>query len=534
MPHVPAPRRELPAPRVRLALAGLALLCAGGVVVRAVGLERQEAELGRRVLPLVEGTRQSAVAQDLARAGDPLALELVAVRRLFEEALRGSGERARPIAQLELAAELAARAVARQPLQGEALAAQGATIYLLRSTLRDPRLLTEPEAWEVPLERARSLAPARADAQRFLAVAYLELWRFLPETKKRHARQLVARALEEPYYFERIVKPWLTVAGTVEDALAPMPEDPAAWEKLLYFLGQRFDWSGLARAHEAWFALLDRRAQAALGRAEVALAAGQPAAARAEIPRLLPELPVDGRFAATLGRALTLLPAGPVEGTAADELGPWLDWELERCLQGRCVLPAPALSRLGFAAAARDEASAAAAALATGDLAEAERLERRSIALEPGRWARYQLLRARALARRGDLAGARTALARVPAEPALELATAWTEQAVERRPSVRRQTAWQRLERRTSTGILLDRPAAGLAIAWGSLPADGATVELVIDGERTAVAAVEPGAGSWRVRRALAPGPHTIEVRTLSSNHGEPAVPVALEVVGSG
>jgi hypothetical protein len=534
MPTLPAPRRELPPPRVRVALACLALACAGWVVARAVGLERHEAELERRVLPLVEGSRQSSVAQELARAGDPLALELVAVRRLFEGALRASGERARPIAQLELAAELAARAVARQPLQGEALAAQGATIYLLRSTLRDPRLLTEPQAWEEPLERARTLAPARADAQRFLAVAYLELWRFLPESKKRHARQLVARALEEPYYFERIVKPWLTVAGTVEDALAPMPEDPAAWEKLLYFLGQRFDWSGLARAHEGHFTLLERRAGAVLARAEAALAAGRPSVTRTEILGLVPELPVDGRFAALLGRALTLLPAGPLEGAAADALAPWLDWELERCLAGRCALPPPALSRLGFAAAARDEASAAAAALAAGDLAQAEQLERRSVALEPARWARYRLLLARALAQRGDLAGARAALARVPVAPSLELATTWAEQAIERRPSQRHQTAWQRHERRAQVGLVLDRPATGLEIAWASLPADGATVELVVDGERAAVAAVEPGERAWRVRRALTAGPHTIEVRTLSSNHGEPAVPVALEVAGSG
>ncbi len=516
-------------PRTRFALVVLSL---GFAVVSVLTFatfraERRQATESARVL-LGAGDRES---ERLVHTGDPVLLGRDLARLLLARTVRELSSGQRPGLQrqrVEAALTAATTARRRAPASWEAAMLEGAAVYLGRSLARDSRLLTEPQAWEKPLAGALGLAPARRDPGRFLAMAYLELWAFLPAAKKAEARRLVAAALEDPSSFDQVIQPWLAVEPDLENALAPMPDDPRAWAKLFQLFGLKRDWRAWCRVEEGRAASLERRLGAVVGEA-----AGRGAAARPLLLGVLAEMPVDGRFAPLFSRAMAALPPGPVGPETTAALESWARWGLDLELAGRAALPGEVFERLAFALQATPEPLAALASLAANDLPAAELAERRSRSPNPRAWAPYWLLKARRLAERGDRAGAREALLAAEADPALAPLVAITAVRLGF-PALPAQTpsGWRLQEGRFVTRVPVGRRTPGLRIALDRVPPEGAAVELVLDGSRAALAAVRPGQTELLLARPLDPGLHQLELRTLAAVSGALVAPGAVAATG--
>src|SRR5262249_1694993 len=144
------------------------------------------------------------------------------------------------------------------------------------------------------------------------------------------------------------------------------------------------DWSGYlaaerARANVLTAALADR-----LARVEDTTPAGL--ARRGLLLRLLADTPVDVAYAPFVERLLARCPAGPNQPELRAALLDWLHLALDGYRHGAPVLGAVAIGRLAAAVGDVAAPEAALVALAGGDLAEAERLERRAAGIWSESW----------------------------------------------------------------------------------------------------------------------------------------------------
>lgn len=407
-------------------LFGLAVVTALVVAIVAATLWRADrrlrAELAHEAREL--GLVALGLERDLRWAADGDRARLVLARALVVGGL-GEGQAARPDAPLaarrfERAATLGEAVLAARPTSREAATLTGAARYLAWSTVRDPRLVTEHERWEAPLRLARRLGPGDREAARFLAMAYLELWSSLADTKRAEAREIVAVAFEDINTFYQLIDPWIAVAGTGPEGLAPIPEQSAAWVHLADRIAASGRVGDLCRVHERLAEARGGELAARLADARQRLALGEPKDARARFLAALAEVPPDGRFLPELTAALAETPAGPPDPPRAAGLRAWLRFALDQAALGRPVLDERKFETLTRAAGlvlpepqAPDStlALAAESALAASDLAAAERLERLAASLTSSTWSSYWLAKARLLAERADGDGQRRALA---------------------------------------------------------------------------------------------------------------------------
>lgn len=526
-------------------LAGLALLLAVGARVNHRDTERDR----RLVLDLLrtESLERLApeVEEDLRRERDPVWRRVQLARTLvtaeMDPARRAAedldptapSDPAASLARLSLARDLAAEALAERPSVWQASMLLGAATYLYRSQARDPRLVTAYRDWEDPLELALDRAPGKAEPGRFLAVAYLELWPVVSEEKRQIARTLMADAFRDPGIFRRLAEVWLAAVGDRRQAFAAIPPDPDAWTHVGRLLGREGDWEGVREARLRYHETLARRRGEDLEEARRRLEGGDLAEAR----RLLLLAATRGRPEPTavpvLIGALARLPPGP-PGRSAEAFREWLRWSLDLCLLDRCPLPPEVLDRVAGLAGDLKPSEAALAEMLSGDLARAERLERRSDRLWHPEWSPYLLAKARLHLDRGQPAAAAAVLEEVHPSWRERVPYQWLAWRVARAGGERRTlprperdiwpgSAWRRSPDDSVDRLELWLPGESvgpgsdrkLRLQLAGVPDAGAVVELRLDGEPVSTEVVHPG-DALSVPPPESPGLHLLELETVA------------------
>lgn len=436
------------------------------------------------------------------------------------------------LARLDAAADLATRALAGQPGSWDACMVLGGSNFLALSRRNDPRLRSRPELSEGLLLRARQLAPGRPEPARLLAAFYLGNWSRLAAPERAQAMAIIAVALENPTSFGLLVQHWLRVAPSLDLALSMIPDDPGYWRRLQQHFSERGD---LERYRDATARLADTVARWAPERTASAarqIARGGIREGRRTLLGVLAELrpSVDqsGLFAAALGK----LPPGPLGDRDVERLRRWLDWALELCLYSACPLDADTVERLVGLVPDLDAARRATAAVAAGDLAGGERIERTASPAPARAWDAYWLLKAEALAsrRRGVEAALalerlsetlRESLPELDAAVAVAVARGDAADLAAARAGLARRAAsswstaeWERSDWDLRLALL---PAGtGRLTARFQAPAEGAVVESLLDGESLGFFSLRPGE-RWETPEPVPAGAHLLHVRLLTS-----------------
>jgi hypothetical protein len=519
---------------LNLLLAALALALAGTAAWQRSRLVRAEQE-ARLWLEAAGVTRPAA----LDREPDAGRVSLKAARALLAAELDPARYDGVPAEEAEAAStrrlsENTARAeavLARRPASGEAALVAGISTYVAWSRARDPRLLTSYRTWEAPLEAARELAPGNREPERFLAVAYLELWQSLSPRKTELARGLLRALFSNPEDLERFLDPWLASAGSWREAFTVLPPRALAWEKVMQAYFRRGDLQGSAAARRRWDEALLAELRRTLAQAARCRQEGDVVCARDGYLRVVEQARSERRFVQLLEQALTECPAGPVGKERAARLAPQLAAALDRCLLAECGLSPTALERLARLIRDAPPSQRALAMLYAGELAEATTVERRANAQWSVEWGPYLIARSRLLADRGRTAEAREALAQLHREwedhpTALQARLALSRNAgavgeaaaTQARLEALGRAAWpgnawtvrrgvQRLE------IVTTAPASGLVVELAQVDAPGAVVELWLDGSAAGSFTVAEGATPLTLRQPLASGFHVLELR---------------------
>lgn len=534
----------------RLALALGAMVVAVAVLAGA----REDARERAAVLAAFEREGGMVPSRELAeRIGeepDVEHLRLLLARRLVVATLdprRAAGltdeSPEAVVARAALAERLALEALPARPTAWEAPMLAGAATYLSRSLTRDPALFTDVAGWQAPLTLARELAPAQPEPSRFLALAYLELWPALSEEKRELTHRLLTEAFAEEDSFRRLVRPWLAVAPDRQTAFAPIPAEPWAWRTVADLYQAERDWPAYRDSRRAWLEALGTRIAGDLRQAARLSARGRTGPARDHYWRALAAAPPEQGFVSVARRVLAESPAGP---PPADDraAAAWLDWLLALDVVGVSPLPPAAVERLAGLVAEPPPHAAAHAALIAGRLDVAERLERRVARTWHEDWGPYLIAKAGRLAAAGDAAGARAAIERVHRDwheaPSYWLARQRVEELTGAAAARQRldgltarswpATAWRYRDGRTRLEMLVAEEARGLVVSLADVPDAGAVAELFLDGERVALAALEPGGGISReieVATPVAPGLHLLELSPVAGGRVAPG-PVRL------
>lgn len=534
---------SLPAP-LRIAV----VLVAGGLAVAAALLyqdhARRQGELRRLIASVELDRRQRDTVQRILWDPDVEMGRLQVARALLYEALDPNafaalppGERMTAVAmvpeRLEVARRIAAETLRRRPAAWAAAMILGASSYVEWSLRGDPRLLTHRRVWEEPLQAAAAMAPGEEEPRRFLALAYLEIWPALPDEERSRLLPLVRRALEDRSTFERAAGTWLAVAADREEALALIPDTSWAWQAMAARSAQRRDWRGRAQAMERMRAAHARELAAALAELEVRRVGGDVRGARTAALGLLASAAPERDNVALAERALQLLPPGPVDAGRGRALRAWLDWGVDMAVWDQPGLAPAAVQRLAALLDPLPPPVAAVAALLGGDLSSAEAIERRHEALNTEAWAPYCILKARALAARGEPAAARRILSQVQrlwegSIPELRsrrtvalaagdaAALAASEAALagltkDEWPA----TSWRFRGRVATAGFLAARAAPGLAIALDAVSGQGAPLQVSLDGRTVPASPANPGA-EVIVPEPLEEGLHLLSVTSAS------------------
>ena len=523
-----------PALRALLALAGIALALAAGAQHRELRAARRE------TFAWLERAGVDADATEIGREAGPDRVRLQAARAVLAAELNPNGHpETSPEEIAERMAE-AARAgreiLARRPASWEAALVAGGATYLGWSQARDPRLLTAYRQWEAPLEAALRLAPAKRDPVRFLAAAYLETWPALSPRKREIARGLLAEVFREPEDLNRLIEPWLEIAADPQEAFAPVPDEPEAWERVEKAYVHRGDLSGFAAArgrHDAALVSALRRDLLEAGRLR---GDGRTQEARFLYLRVAEQARPEARYLPFLEEALDRCPPGPVDNRTSERLVPHLDRALDRCLFASCDLRPAALKRLSHLVHDPAPSQAALASLFAGDAQRAGLYERRTEGLGGEPWAPYLIAKARMLAAHGRSDEARDALALVHlsfqrgplywqarAEVARAAADAREESVAAARLAELSRSSWSATDWTWRRGtarleMLTAAPAGGFEVILDSVPANGSLVELRLDGASVGVFPVRPlvGAAPALLRRVpIGPGLHVLELDSL-------------------
>lgn len=468
----------------------------------------------------------------LARALLALELDRRWLADLPEAAREAEVERG--FARLAVARNLALATLARQPGAWQAAYVLGGSNYLALSRRGDPAVRANPALWEDLLLRARDLAPEQPEPTRLLAAAYLGNWSRMGADERTAATAVVAEALRNPSSFDLLMPAWLRVAPSLDAALAVVPDDPRAWLQLQSLFAGRGDLERFRDATARLEASLPPFVEARLAEAASLLARGATKEARELLSWQISLLRPSRDDAPLFERALALLPPGPVAG---EWPGAWVGWAVELAPFGGSPLPQASLSRLAGLARQLPAPLAAAAAVAAGDLAKGQRLERASAPAVEESWALYRLLAGQELLRRGDAAAAAPTLAAVTGSWGRS-PVAW----------VARQQAAAALGDAAGTDRAQAVLAASAAESWpaaawepgrrprltvlasspGRLAVDletdaaGAVVELLWDGKRQGFFAARPGT-TVTLDPDLAGGPHALDVVSLLGRSLQPA-----------
>jgi len=519
-------------PRQSKAELPLAVRIAGTVVAGALALAslrlyqdyaKRQGELRQLIAAVELDRRQGEAAARILWDPDVQMGRLQVARALLYEGLDGGafaalppGERMTAMAllpeRLELAREIAAQTLRQRPAAWAAAMILGASYYVEWALRGDPRLLTERQRWERPLQVAAELAPGEDEPRRFLALAYLEIWPALTAGERAQLLPMVRQALADRPTFERAAGTWLAVAASPEEASAVIPDTSWAWQAMAARSARQRDWEGYAHAMERVRRAHTAEMQAALAELERRRAGGDVRGARTAALGLLASASPERRNVPLAQRALELLPPGPVDGARAGALRAWLDWALEMALWEQPGLSPATMDRLAALLDPLPPPQAALAALVAGNLPAAEAVERRYEALDTEPWAPYCILKARVLAARGERAAAERVLGRVQrlwvgSVPELRsrlavaqsrgdaAAVAAAEAALA--SATRDQwpaTAWRWRGRVASAGFLAARPAPGVAITFDVAPSQGAPLQVSLDGQLVPVGPALPGA----------------------------------------
>ncbi|MEM7481460.1 MAG: hypothetical protein AAF481_09825 [Acidobacteriota bacterium] len=513
---------------MRITLVASALLLGLIATVQEISRRHRQGDLVENLRTATGPEIADRLATSVLRSPDPARARLDRARALVALELLPDPAARPPAAGREARLQWVrdqTRAVYRQrPSAWQAPMLEGAARYLERSLARDPRLITEARAWEQPLETSLALAPGKDEANRFLAAAYLEIWPFLSAEKQAIARDLLRRVMADPGTFSELIEPWLRVADDRATAFSALPESAFAWERLLRTYAADHDWRGylaaLPRAEEVRRSQLEKL----LDEARQRRAGGDRRVARQRYFSALTEARPGGGAQPIVQILLREVAPGPAPSGSERTLNAWLDWSLALCAIDRCPFDQPALGRLGVLARDLSPAREAFARAAAGHFDEALFLEERSHSTGSD-WSPYFSLKARELARRGRREEARTALLEaLPMDPLTrrvrrELSP---DSATDSAP-LAADWAWEENIARLPMEIFAP---CRLAVDLADVPADGAVVELQING-------TEAGAFSARANATLRPteplgvlepGLHLVQLSTLA---GRPVRPVA-------
>jgi hypothetical protein len=443
--------------------------------------------------------------------------------------------------QLALARRLSAGALAARPASARAAMALGASTYLGWARARDVRLFTAARRWEAPLVAATELQPASRQAQQLLLGAYLELWPSLSAAKRETARALVRDAFEDAPTFQRLIAHWLAIVADADELFASLPERPFAWARLMAMYAEAREWPLYVRARERWHVATRANVERWLANADARRAGGDARKARDLYLSTVTLAPPDGRYADVALAALQRCPPGPPVPGVAPAFRAWLEWALDLVVVGRPPFPATALARLTAGAGELPPGDRALALLAAGDLAAAERLERRTGECGSEAWSPFALARATALMARGDAAGAqasldcvvgpwrhsaaydvaRTALARVAGVPSAAAPAA-------RVGGVGPATGWRFRHGAWQIEVEARGRLQAVEIEIVAPAERGGAVEVSWDGTRQAIhVATEPR--RLRVDVAAAPGLHLLQLVPVDSRAPAPGVVRLLE-----
>lgn len=442
--------------------------------------------------------------------------------------------------RLPAAADLARRALGAQPNSWQAATLLGAATYLEQSIRRDRRLYTEPWAWETPLRQALDRAPGQAEPRRFLAAAYLEVWPALSAAKKELTRELLAEAfVHDEAAFATLVPVWLQVAGSLDAALAIIPDRTSAWAELERIFATRHEWEAFCRAHVRRTNALFLEIRHMLAEAEDRLSLGDYFDSRSLLLQVIAKSPLDQRFAPLVAQALERYPPGLHGLRSTEPLREWLRWSLELHAYGRNPLPPPIVSRLAGAAGDLAPPEAAMAALVAGEIHHAEQLELQADTLVGEVWGPYLLAKARYYLDRGRPTDAAMTLERAGRSTRRTLAFTLTKSRVARArgdlvasAEAERDLAafrkrewsaaeWQERGRRTLLPIYPETAAAGIALRLNRVAAAGTVVEIRWDGATVALRPVYAD-GDLELVVPVTPELHLLELRTLAGERPSP------------
>jgi hypothetical protein len=543
MPMIPyAPRRAWLGPVLRAGLCGLGLALVAVPILRYQDLRERQEETAQWL-------HAAGVTQEVAldREPDPERVRLRAARAVLASEIDAATPES--AAQLAEAARIAGEILSARPAAWDAAMIQGAATYLGWSRTQDPRLFTRHRSWEAPLEASLELAPGKREPVRFLATAYLEVWPALSPRKKEIARGLLAEVFRRPEDLDRLLEAWLVTAPDLGGALAAVPPEPEAWERVEGALARRGDWRGFSTARTRRNELLLAELRRDLARADRLRRAGNATGARALYLSVAERARPEARFAEVLDAALSRCPPGLVDRRTGSALAPHLARALDRCLLAGCEMEPRALKRLSRFVREAEPHQEAMAALFAGDLPEAERLERRREALRSADWAPYWIAKTRVLAGRGRLEEAREALAEVDLawrdhplwwQAERELAQASGNAGSAARAEGRLAelahtawpaTAWTWRRDRPRLEMLVASAAPGLVLELDEVAENGAVVELRLDGASLGAFPVRRAAGRAGTALAVAApvrgGLHVLELESL---HGGRVLPGAVRL----
>ena len=413
-----------PSRGLRFGLVALTLLAASWSVAQYLDWRAEQ----RRLRDFLDRAALNEVFPELRqrvrRANNPMTARLRATRPLVayyldpvwllqvpQEQQRQAYERS--VATLAEIQALSAEAMARRPTSWEAAMVHGASTYLLQPGSNLAVSTANLDTWERPLRRAEELNTGYLEPARYLAVAYVRHWQSLSSQQRKTARETLRRAFSDTRTFNLIIEHWLRLVPDRREALALVPDEPFAWERLARIFERRTEWALYLECRSRYAAAENRRLSDLLEEAEARVAGGDyrrgtdlfHSAARAVLP--------DVHNLALIERVLDRMPAGPVSAAAARGLRGWLEWALELGLVGEVPLSPERLRRLvGHTADIRLYERALASLLA-GDLAAAEQSERRRQGPFDRPWGPYLILKSEALLERGAIDDARLSLLRV-------------------------------------------------------------------------------------------------------------------------
>ena len=539
---------------------GAIAVLAAAVAVAALASRGAWLRAHRDALSLVVSTglsiRQPTVAADAEWDPDPLRSRLAVARGLLAEAydpdafsmlpVREAADAASRVEErLDLAREIAADALVELPAAWQAAMIIGSATNRIWSLGGDPRLFTEREAWERPLRAAARLAPGQDEPLRPLAVAWLETWPLLSVDRRADSRETLRRAFADPDTFRQCAALWLAAATDREEAFSLVPDVPWGWSIVEVSLMAREDWDGVCAARRRRDLAAERLAEDRVREAAQRLRGGDPSSARSLAMSVVVDVPADRRFSAALESALANCPAGRVTAPAT-VIRRWLDLALDGFVRGQTWLRPDAVARLAASADDLPAPVAALAALAGGDLSEAEVIERRAEAGSAETWAPYWVAKARVLARVRRVAEGRVALGRVNRSwavsvPVIEARVALAEASgneaalAEARSQLDEAaagswpaTAWVWRGPAARLDMCAIRNASGFDITLDDFPPRGTVVQVSLDGTPVAVEAALDREG-LSVTVPVSRGPHLVEITAVARGRVAPGELTLLE-----